>query len=330
MKRSVSVTLLTALLFAVVTQAAPAQATVPPLKPCSIYEIYSYKEANYHTNLTVGNFSAITLFADPKGVTGGQTNWVQLSASEVDYIKAINANSYKTWVWAAGTTGQIYVGDEHVTPIRWPRIALGSNETGLNRNQVCVLERSLDGKLAHIQGIPRSSDYSQFTQYPWLFNTAYTVYPADPGIPNRTGDLPLYKMPLWEPSSGFVISVGGGTGLWLPAQFLARKLGEFNPYANSTPAVSPVPTLVPPTPSPTPFPTPETVPVKVAYRGEGKTLAIRPSPGTDNTMLGLLYPNVTVWVKPTQLPDGSIWGELSKNAFIALYYNGVFYTDYRP
>ncbi len=333
MKRILSVTVLIAVLFAGGAQALPAPVAQTTLKPCSIYEIYSYKEANYRAELNVGNFSAITLFADPKGVTGGQTNWVRLNLPEINFIKAINVHSYRTWAWADNNVGTIYLGsgdDWADTTVKWPRIALGSNETGANRNQVCVIERSPDGRLAHIQGIPKSADYYQFTRYPWLFHAAYTVYPSPAGVPNRTGELALYSMPLWEPSSGFTISVGGGTGLWLPVQFLARKLAEFNPNANPTPTVSPVPTLVPPIPSPTP----ETLAVKVADRGEGKTLAIRPSPSTNNTVLGMLYPNVTVYIHKVQASDtidpNSLWGELSKNAWIALYYNGVYYTDYRP
>lgn len=226
--------------FTLFSLTSPVKAA-PAIPPCSVYEIYSYQGAGYHTGINSGNFTAVTLFADPKGVTGGQTNWVRLHAREIDFIKLVNKDSFKPWGWADGISGTIYLGsgnDYEDTVVKWPRIALASSdETIQPRNQVCVTGRSADGRYARIVGIPKSADYTQYLQYSFLFQTAYTVYPD-----MHTGYLALYKMPLWEPSSGFEVS-RGDTGLWIPTIFLAAKLGEFNG------AIVPVPT-----PSPTPTP----------------------------------------------------------------------------
>ena len=333
-RRILSITVLVALFAALAAQAMPVRATpYEKLKPCSIYEVLSYREAHYGTQLNVGNFSAVTVFADPLGKTAGQTTWVKLGINEINFIKAINVSSYKNWQWADGPVGTIYLGtdnEELDVTVRWPRIVLSSNESGLHRNQACVMERSQDGRFAHIQGIPKDTDYTKYEAFPWLFNTAYTVYPLAPGeLYNRTGYLALYKMPLWEPSSGFPIAVGGGTGMWLPVQFLGPKLGEFDPNA-ATPTMPPTETPLPPTPAPSPAP-------QIAFEmrvldRNGKLLSVRNEPSMSSLSIGGLYPNAIIYVEDLRYGDEldpeSIWGQLGDHAWIAICFNQTLYTNF--
>lgn len=187
-----------------------------------IWYLKSWREAG-RPGLDVGNFTAITLFADPKGVTGGQTNWVWLDVREVAWIKSINVNSYRLWNWACQPDGKIYLTNENDNPyqtitVRWPRIALGSPDDVdvSRRNQVRVLEWV--GNYVRIDSIAEGMDYSKVTA-PWLIQTAYTVFPD-----GHSGSNPLYKMPLFDPASGYKVSLGE-RGLWLDTKWLHSRAG---------------------------------------------------------------------------------------------------------
>lgn len=180
-------------------------------EPGSLWYLKSWREAG-KAGLSAGNFTAVTLFADPLGKTGGQTNWVWLDKEYVDWVKSINLYSYKPWNWAAQYDGTIYLTNSDGT-VRWPRIALGSpdDDAGI-KNQVSVLEYRTG--YVRIAGIPRGS----FTDKPWLIHYAYTVFPDGWTSPN-----PLYRMPLLDPASGYKISQGE-TGLWLEEKWLHSRV----------------------------------------------------------------------------------------------------------
>lgn len=195
------------------------------LSSCSIYELKSWKEAGKPAP-PIGQFPAITLYADPHGKTGGQTNWVMLDQPEIGFTLSLHDNKSQ-WTWATAAAGTIYLtvngqDEKDATQVKWPRIALGSADDG-RRNRVCVRGYSDDGQYADIVGIPQSGDYSAYTpgKYSWLFNTSYTVFPN--GV---TGGKELFLMPIFAPASGYQVSSGKG-GLWIGVEWLYRKVGEF-------------------------------------------------------------------------------------------------------
>ncbi len=197
---------------------------VPQATVGELWYLKSWREAG-KAGLSVGNFTAITLQPQPLDHSGGgQSCWVELNLPEIRWIQQINTASVRTWGWACeNVPGTLYLGthdDEYQeTTVRWPRIALGSPDTSFLslRNQVRVLEYSGDHRYARIEGIPRSADYSRFAARRDLVLTAYTVYPD-----GRSGEEPLYRMPLFDPST-FKSSLGG-TGLWLETSWLHSRV----------------------------------------------------------------------------------------------------------
>lgn len=176
------------------------------------------------------NFSALTLFADSAGLTGGQTCWVQLDAAEISLFLRVNNILFgsDTWHYLVEPSGRIYRTIDGADPdipgasIRWPRIAIGSKGDGF-RNQVMVLGYSADGKFARIAGIPKSADYSKYSPatHPWLFHRDYCIY-----LNGVIGDSPkgILYMPILDPATGYKISTGDN-GLWLPVEYLYGMVG---------------------------------------------------------------------------------------------------------
>ncbi len=192
-----------------------------------IWTLKSRKEAGEPVELEVGNFSAVTLFADPKGITGGQACWAKLGAAEIAWIKRLNPEpEYKPWRWACKVTnGGLYetvggVDPELATSILWFRITLHSPD-GVDlahRNQVRVLEYSPDHLFCRVASIPKDSDYSRYEQFPYFIPYAYLI-----NIDNTTNNTALFRMPLFDPASGFQSSLGG-TGLWLKTKWLHSRV----------------------------------------------------------------------------------------------------------
>lgn len=197
-----------------ITRAAPALGEIWSLK--------SWREAG-KSGPPIGNFTAVTLYPEPKLGTGGQSNWVELELTEINWIKSLNVNSYKAWRWADGPLGElgtIYLGQNWETDeiVRWPRIALASydNQPQETRNRVRVLEYA--NGFARIASVPREASYGAYESFPYFIHTSYTVYPD-----GHTGTQALYRMPLFDPASGFKISAGAA-GLWLPVEWLHSRI----------------------------------------------------------------------------------------------------------
>ncbi len=204
-----------------------------------LWELKTWNEVGKILPEGGSNFCAITVYADPKGVTGGQTCWTQLDAPEIAFLQALNDAPYRSARWhylVHEINRSIYMTVGGVDPdlaasIYEPRIAVASNDNPLfPRNQVLVLQKSAThGRIA---GIPHSSDYSKYSPatHPWLFHRVYCIQFPDQPIPPVPGsgkvmDTPqgvLYK-PLLDPASGYKISLGGD-GHWLPLQWLYRKI----------------------------------------------------------------------------------------------------------
>jgi len=78
--------------------------------------------------------------------------------------------------------------------------------------------------------------------------------------------------------------------------------------------------------------------LEIAYRGPGKVCNIKdiPSmyyPGTINPSetLGTLKPYSKVWIEQTYQVGVDTWGRLaSQELYIPLFYNGTYYTNWRP
>lgn len=169
----------------------------------------------------VGNFCAVTLFADSLGKTGGQARWVELNGPEIALLQRVNDAPYGSPHWhylIRETNGSLYatvggVNEDTVgAALHWFIIAIGS---GAVRNSVQPLERSVN--FVRIAGIPKASDYSQYSpqSHPHLFHRVWCDYGS------YIGDTPqgILYMPIFDPASGFKISLGGD-GLWLASDWL--------------------------------------------------------------------------------------------------------------
>lgn len=178
----------------------------------NLWYLHSWREAEKDA-LPAGNFTAIGLFDGPDLKTAGQTCWVELGVSEIGWIQQLNINSYKGWNWACGKDGKIYLTNADGT-VRWPRICLGSPDDAESnqRNMVQVLEETWNA--VRIAAIP----HGQFIDKPWLVQTSYLVTTA-----GYTNDVPWYKMPLFDPASGYKVSMGN-TGLWLEKKWLHSRV----------------------------------------------------------------------------------------------------------
>ena len=114
----------------------------------------------------------------------------------------------------------------------------------------------------------------------------------------------------------------------------------------STFTVTPSPTLTPTfTSTPSPTVTASVTPtsavliafdVTISYRGKDtkgviKILNVRDQPSIYGLTIANLYP-YSVWTIEEAIPiQNEIWGRLAfQNAYIPLYYNGVYYTSWRP
>lgn len=175
------------------------------------------------------NFCAVTAFADPLGVTGGQTCWVQLDAPEIALLQRVNRTDYgeQPWHYLVSPSKSIYLttvndDDDVVQPIHWPRIVIGS---GAIRNVVKVLEER--GGSKRIEGIPHSADYSPYSpqSHPHLFHRVYCAHGEAGKVPNVIREWPGYAtygalvMPIFDPASGYKVSAGE-QGLWIPSNWL--------------------------------------------------------------------------------------------------------------
>ena len=197
-----------------------------------IWELATYFEAG-KTSPTPTNFCAVTLVQNAGGF-GGQTNWVLLERPELELLKTINGikdQEERKWHWLVSEKGSIYLllpdeEEEHTNKLRWPRIAIGSKGDD-ERNLVKVIGVAVDeeGKVyARIAGIPKSSDYSEYSveKTPWFFHNVYCIY-TKPNL--RLGYTPhgVMYMPIFDPASGFQVSKGPNE-LWIDAIWLKRKV----------------------------------------------------------------------------------------------------------
>ncbi len=301
----------------------PIILATPTAKPttCTIYEMKSRDEMGVPDN---GSFAIANVYP------GGQTSWVMLGKTEIDYIKSLNVNSMKSWTCAAQSVGTVYLSrDGYSTDERvvWPRVIATSEDTS-NRNQVCVSGYGvLSGKTyAYIVAIPQSADYEQYRNIAWLNQRLYASYGGHPL---------LWIMPLFDPDSGFQVDKGP-TMLAIDPNWLYRKIGETQIPWMSEPVVTITPTFTPipsPTVTVTPIPatsTPTVTNVIVSNRGAGKYLSIRPSDGVNNVAVGYFYPGTTIPLVRIIQNGANYWGEDGNGYYIALFLNGVYYTDWRP
>lgn len=191
-----------------------------------LWYLKSRLEANIPVDLEVGNFSAVTLQPEPKDASGGgQTCWVMLGQAEIDWIKSLNTDpTYLNWSGACKPiNGGMYKTVDGVDPkdarsIYWFRIALHSPD-GVplkQRNKVMVLEYA--NNYCRIASIPKSLDYRQYEELDYLIPKAYTIY-----TDLHTGTMAIYRMPLFNPGSGFRVSTGH-TELWLHTKWLYSRV----------------------------------------------------------------------------------------------------------
>lgn len=183
---------------------------------CEIWSMKSWVEMGVVWD---GSFSQIIAFDAAVNGTGGVTNRITIKKPEIDFIKSLNVDSSKSWGWAADAPRRLlyqskdgYSIDECVD---WNWIGTPSPsgaEHPNDRNVTCFSE--YDHGMARVVAIPKSTDYEQFRDVPWLIQEVYGNYGWMP---------PLWKMPLFEPST-FPHTKGNG-GFWIPTDWLLDKVG---------------------------------------------------------------------------------------------------------
>lgn len=103
-------------------------------------------------------------------------------------------------------------------------------------------------------------------------------------------------------------------------------------YTNTktvTPTKANTPSFTP-TISSTPF---QSVIAEISYRGKGKNLNIRDIASIYGNTVGVFYPYSQVEIlniiKGDSLSPNNVWGKIGYKMYIPLYYNGVYYTNWR-
>lgn len=167
----------------------------------------------------------------------GQTNAILLQKPETSWVKSICEDNAKLWNWAAHPAGTIYLTTDNVDEVYWPVILISSREATYPRRQmVHVLDMVSNGQKVMgkavpavlLEGIKRSSDYSQYTPstHPWLFSWVWTQFRGGGYGPSHTtadGKDRTFIMPLFDPMGGFAFRKGT-YAFWVPADVLKDKI----------------------------------------------------------------------------------------------------------
>jgi len=153
----------------------------------------------------------------------GQTNWVQLGNTEMDWIKSIGDN-LKLWTRVYTPKGSIYLSLKDKTIMNWPVILLASADPNkYDRQQIGVLQYNAKHTQFRAAGIPKCSSYNGYSleEQPWLFPFAYSIYPN--GSTGLTWNGMLFAMPIFDPEGGFKVSKGCKP-LWYPVSYLYGQI----------------------------------------------------------------------------------------------------------
>ena len=167
-----------------------------------------------------GSFSQIIAFDAPINGTGGVTNRLTIKKPEIDFIKSLNVGSVKNWNWAADApSGLLYQSKDgfsidECVDWNWVGSPSPSGSEHLNdRNVMCF--SAMQNGMAQVVAIPKSVNYGQYKDFPWLIQQVYGNYSWMPA---------LWRMPLFDPST-FPHTKGNGE-FWLPQEWLFERVGE--------------------------------------------------------------------------------------------------------
>lgn len=316
-------------------QAVLPTATARPTT-CTLYQLKNWTEYNKPKN---GSFSDVMLWDYPNRFTGttGVTVRLTLDQKAIAWIVQLNLNSFRHYDgWAHAPKGQIYIEipdgqggylDPHIK-VQWNRIASASGENDPTRNRVCV--SSIVNGYGSIVGIPYqvSGDYSQFTQ-DWLVQKVYGEY----------GGVPLlFKMPLFDSTTGYHPLTKGNDGMWIPIDWFYQSDGVISiPWMiTNTPTITQTlaPTLavtVTATPT-TSTPTPTVAPSSgtVVWISASPYLSVRPESSMSNVPVGFFYIGTRLQLSEIRQVGSDWWGREGNGYWIALVLNGRYYTTWRP
>ena len=180
---------------------------------CEIWSMKTWAEVG---EVLDGSFSQIVAFDAPVNGTAGVNNRIIIKKNEIDFIKSLNVNSQKNWKWAADAPRGLYFqsldGFSIDDSVAWNWVGAPSGHVE-QRNVMCF--SAFQNGLCSVVAAPKSGDYGQFRDTPWLIQNIYGNYGAMPL---------LYKSILFDPST-FPHDGKSQNGFWIEKKWLHEKKG---------------------------------------------------------------------------------------------------------